>query len=187
MTGEKILVVSDTHGNIPALEAVLKWAAADKTINTAFFLGDGLQDLNRVPATGFSPEWVQVKGNNDYAPSVPEVAVFELNGHRFFLCHGHRFRLNNNYDTLFAAARNTESEAVFFGHLHIPVFEKADGLLLVNPGSVGWPRNNTGASFAVINCKPQELLNVEFWSIDDHGKIFEFFPLSSLSKNMNHR
>jgi putative phosphoesterase len=173
MTGQRILVLSDTHGNIPALEAVLKWAAGQEsgyTFNTAVFLGDGIQDLHRTTAA-FSPEWIKVKGNNDYAPSVPETDVFDFCGHRFFVCHGHRHSLYNGYDKLSAAARGAGAGAALFGHTHVPFLENTDGLLLVNPGSIGNPRNGSAAGFAVINCIPEKPFDVEFWSIDLQRKI----------------
>ena len=197
--GKKILVISDTHGDIPALEAILKWvngytsSTADSvtdgyneglkpvnTIGTAVFLGDGLRDLNRVahtPTADFSPEWIKIRGNNDYAPSVPETAVFESCGHRFFLCHGHRQNLYHGYNSLITAARNAEAKAALFGHIHVPVLYKtADNLLLINPGSVGRPRNEYGATFAVINCIPEKPLDVEFWRIDPRGEIGLIHP-----------
>jgi putative phosphoesterase len=173
MTGQRILVLSDTHENIPALEAVLKWAESPEsgyTFDAAVFLGDGIQDLYRTKA-GFSPEWIIVKGNNDYEPSLPEAAVLDACGHRLFLCHGHRYSLYNGYGKLAAAARGAEAEAALFGHSHVPFLENMDGLLLINPGSVGRPRSSAGACFAVINCIPEKPLDVEFWSIDPQRKI----------------
>jgi putative phosphoesterase len=166
-------VLSDTHGNIPALEAVLKWAAgpeSEDTFDAAVFLGDGIQDLQRA-ATVFSPEWIKVKGNNDYEPTVPEAAVLDGPGHRFFLCHGHRYSLYNGYGKLIAAARNAEAEAVLFGHIHVPFLENKHGLLLISPGSIGRPRSSAGACFAVINCIPEKPLDVEFWNIDSQRMI----------------
>jgi putative phosphoesterase len=175
MTGKRLLVLSDTHGNIPALEAVLDWAfgkGGAGTIDTAVFLGDGLQDLHYVTRR-FSAEWIKVKGNNDYAPSVPEAAVFDFCGHRFFLCHGHRYNLYNGYNTLAAAARNAEAEAALFGHTHVPHLETAGGLLLINPGSIGRPRSSIGATFAVIGCAPGKPLDVQFRSVGPQGGISE--------------
>ena len=178
MARQKLLVISDTHGNIPALEAVLIWAGSrqsDDKINTAVFLGDGLQDLDRAKHR-FSLKWIQVRGNNDYAPSVPDATVFEFCGRRLFLCHGHRYRLYDGFDTLIAVARNNEADIALFGHLHVPVFETVGGLQLVNPGSVGWPRSKAGATFAVIDFMPEKPLEVEFWNIGDQGEILEFSP-----------
>jgi putative phosphoesterase len=97
---------------------------------------------------------------------VPESAVLDFCDHRFFLCHGHRYSLYRDYDTLIAAARNNGADAALFGHTHVPSLDNENGLLLINPGSVGRPRSNAGATFAVIECLPETPLKVEFFGID---------------------
>ena len=188
MDGQKLLVLSDTHGNVSALKAVLNWAksmlpgglqsggatgaAISGAISAAVFLGDGVQDLRPAAvAADFFCEWKLVRGNNDFEFSMPETAVLDFGGHRFFLCHGHRYSLYNGYYTLAAAARNMEADAALFGHTHVPCLKSADDLLLINPGSIGSPRSRIGASFAVIECTPGKPLEVEFWGIELRGKI----------------
>jgi putative phosphoesterase len=173
MESQRLLVLSDTHGNSPFLEAVLRWAGND-TFDAAVFLGDGIDDLRRAAArTGFSGEWHMVRGNNDYTSSVPEAAVVNCGGRRFFLCHGHRYALYSGNDRLIAAARKMEADVALFGHIHVPSIENEQGLLLVNPGSIGRPRSNIGSTFAVIDCPPGKPLNVRFWRIDPPGTIVE--------------
>jgi predicted phosphodiesterase len=46
-----------------------------------------------------------------------------------------------------------------------------NGLLLINPGSVGRPRSKIGASFAVIECTAGETPNAQFMGIGENGKI----------------
>ena len=173
MESQRLLVLSDTHGNSPFLEAVLRWACND-TFEAAVFLGDGIEDLRRAAAlTGFACEWKMVRGNNDYAISVPEAAVVDCGGHRFFLCHGHRYTLYNGNERLITAARKMEADVALFGHTHVPSLENASGLLLVNPGSIGRPRSNIGSTFAVINCPPGKPLDVQFLQIDHTRTIRE--------------
>ena len=178
MDGQKLLVLSDTHGNISALKAVLNWAKDHTPPNGAItavaFLGDGISNLRTAAdATGFFSDWKLVKGNNDQGLSIPEAAVFDFSGHRFFLCHGHRYALYNGYHTLIAAARNADADVALFGHTHVPSLTREKGLLLVNPGSVGSPRSRLGATFAVIECSPGESPEVKFHSIGSRGEIRE--------------
>ena len=172
---QRLLVLSDTHGNICALETVLNWAKAYSQsggINTAVFLGDGISDIKRVVAsTGFLCEWKMVRGNNDFEHSLPLSDVLDFGGHKLFLCHGHRYSIYNGYYPLVESARNLNAEAVLFGHTHVPCHEKDDNILLINPGSVGRPRSRTGATFAVIGCEPGKPLEAEFWGIADKGKV----------------
>jgi putative phosphoesterase len=176
MDTKKLLVLSDTHGYLPALRAVLNWAKDSippkDTICAAAFLGDGVYDLNRtVEASGFYGEWKLVRGNNDYEPTIPETAVFNFVDHRFYMCHGHRHGLYGGYQSLIAAGRNNDADIVLFGHTHVPLYKSMNGLLLINPGSVGRPRSRTGASFAVIECVTGEMPDVQFWGVAEDGKI----------------
>jgi hypothetical protein len=177
MDGQRLLVLADTHGNVRALEAVLNWAVnrpVSSVINIALFLGDGTEDLSRAAnTTGFCCEWKLVRGNNDFDSNLQDNAVFDSSGHRFFLCHGHRYALYNGYYSLMAAASKNEASVVLFGHTHVPYYKKANGLLLVNPGSVGRPRSRIGATFAVIECEQGKPLNVNFWGIGAKGEILE--------------
>ena len=176
MSGKKILVLSDTHGGITSLTTVLSWAnerlPPNDTIVAAAFLGDGISDLSyATDATGFSCNWKIVRGNNDYEHSVPGTEVFDFCGYRFFMTHGHRYNLYSSYHGLIYAARENNADIVLFGHTHVPYCKNADGLLLVNPGSVSSARSRIGESFAVLECIEGKPLNAEFWGIDRRGKI----------------
>ena len=168
---KRILVASDTHGSIASLTAVLIWAN-DVAPNAAVFLGDGLGDLEKATAyAGFSCPWQKVRGNNDFGFPYHEAVVFDFEEHRFFLCHGHRYGLYSGMDTLVAAAHNNGANVALFGHTHIPFFDEVNGVLLLNPGSVGSPRSHAGATFAIIECLPGEPPKPEFWGIDSTGMI----------------
>jgi len=177
MDGKKLLAFSDTHGSITTLTAVFNWAKdrlpPNDTISCVVFLGDGISDLGRAAeASGFFCDWKVVCGNNDYrTSSAPEAAVFDFCDYRFFICHGHRHSLYGGFHSLVGAARGSQANVVLYGHTHIPSFKNIDGILFVNPGSLGRPRSKAGSSFAVIECMPNGQLTVEFWGIGDKGKI----------------
>jgi len=164
----KILVLSDIHGNMPAIAAVLKWAAGELAdSDMAVFLGDGLRELSFAQKqTGLSFEWKKVRGNNDDSPFAPETDVFDFGGHRFFICHGYRHALYNGLDKLAASALKAGADAALFGHTHVPCLENVNGLLLVNPGGIGRARSSAGETFALIECIPEKPLMVRFWGID---------------------
>ncbi|MCL2065860.1 MAG: metallophosphoesterase [Treponema sp.] len=177
MDGQKLLALSDTHGDIYALKAVFEWAQnrkQDERITATAFLGDGALDLQRAAAaTGFFCNWKLVRGNNDYDSDLPDTAVFDFGGHRFFLCHGHRHALYNGYHAIIAAARKSEADAALFGHAHVPYHKTVNGITLINPGSIGMPRSRAGSTFAVIDCAARKPLEVVFWEIGSTGKIRE--------------
>jgi len=165
--GKKLLVLSDIHGDIPAIVAVLKWAAGElEDSDMAVFLGDGLRELSFAQQQAALPcEWKKVRGNNDDAPTTPESEVFDFGGHRFYLCHGHRHAVYNGFDKLATSARKTGANAVLFGHIHVPWLENMNELLLVCPGSIARARSNAGETFAIIDCVPERPLAVHFWGI----------------------
>jgi len=177
MDSRKLLVLSDTHGSVHALKAVLDWAKnripPNDTILGAAFLGDGIADVQYVAkATGFFCDWKLVSGNNDFGHSTPEAAVFDFAGNRFFMCHGHSHSLYGGYHTLVAAAASADANVALFGHSHVPFQKVEGGVLLVNPGSVGRPRSRIGATFAVIKCAEGERPEAEFFGIGAHGGIY---------------
>lgn len=170
---KRLLALSDSHGHIAPLHTVLRWVNDNCAIDTAVFLGDGIHDLRRAAPGDFSCAWEMVRGNNDYDSSAPEAACLDFGGHRFFLCHGHRYALYRNYDTLIAAARNMNADAALFGHIHVPILENTGELLLINPGSISRPRSRIGATFAIINCLPEMPPDVHFWGVSSQGHIGE--------------
>jgi putative phosphoesterase len=176
MEGNKLLVLSDTHGSVAALKNVFNWAKdhtpPNDTICCAAFLGDGISDLQyAADAAGFFCEWKVVCGNNDYGYLVPGTLVMDFCDHRFFMCHGHRHSLYGDYHTLLAAAHDAGADVAMFGHSHVPFIKNMNGILLVNPGSVGRPRTRAGATFAVIECTQDGLLETEFYGIGTYGSI----------------
>ncbi|MCL2214962.1 MAG: YfcE family phosphodiesterase [Treponema sp.] len=176
MAGKKLLVLSDSHGSVSALKNVFSWAnnfiPPDGTICTCAFLGDGLSDLQKAAeAAGFYCDWKLVRGNNDYDYQMPETAVFDFSGHRFLLCHGHKYSLYGGHYLLTAAAKSNHADAVLFGHVHVPYNRIVEGILLVCPGSVARPRSKAGATFAVIDCIEGEPLVTEFYGINEKGSI----------------
>ena len=178
MDGKKLLVLSDTHGCIQTLKAVLSWAKdripPNGTICAAAFLGDGLSDLRTAAdATGFFCDWNVISGNNDHDYALPEAAVFDFCENRFFICHGHRHSLYGGYHTLVTAARSADANMALFGHTHVPYHKTVNGVQLINPGSVGRPRSRIGSTFAVIECIEGKLPKPEFWGIGERGKIYK--------------
>ena len=121
-------MLSDTHGNVPALTAVFNWAQDSLQsggIDAAVFLGDGIADLGRASnAAGFCCEWKIIRGNNDFGASalVPETDIFDFGGYRFFLCHGHHHSIYSGYYALIRAACKTKANVVLFGHAHTPFY-----------------------------------------------------------------
>ncbi len=166
MKNPALLIMSDTHRNRSALRAVLKWAKKHNT--DTVFLGDGIDDVSQVTREiGFSLPITFVSGNGDAVDHVPYVKTLEFAGHTFFITHGHQFRVSEGLDVLVTAAKSAGADAALYGHTHIPFWEEIEGMLILNPGSVGAPRSSAGACFALIECPPNEWFKISYWSIRD--------------------
>lgn len=169
MKTTSILVLSDTHGDTAALAVVFQWAKK-QAIGTLAFLGDGGEDLPLVAQrTDFWPIWKIVRGNGDHDHRIPISATLEVGTRRFFLCHGHQHGVLEGLDTLVASAKAGQAQGALFGHTHRPYFEEIEGLLVLNPGSLGKPRGPLGPSFATVEVPedPTQWFSVQFWSLQD--------------------
>ena len=173
-----ILVISDSHGNMPALKAVLGWACKASTeqklkFDSAIFLGDGADDLAPASAqTGFDVPWYIVRGNVDTNFSLPGFLVLETFQRRLFLAHGNIHGVNEGVRAIAAAAESAGAEAALFGHTHTPHCSMQNGIFLLNPGSIGRSRSDAGPTFAVLECPDSAPLRARFFHlVRKDGKI----------------
>lgn len=132
------LAVSDTHGNRLALEKIAKQFAKLPYI---FHLGDYSSDAKwlkqRLPNTNV----IGVRGNCDWSSAYETYEEVWIGGQRLILAHGHTLGVKYNYDQALWYAQEHDANAILFGHTHIPLIERSEGILLLNPGSAGEPRD----------------------------------------------
>ena len=61
-------------------------------------------------------------------------------------------------------------DLLMYGHTHVPVLKKSDGVYYINPGSIAFPKNGYPASYAVMDGGHIELRrlddDVPFMAID---------------------
>lgn len=186
----KILILSDIHGNLAALEAIPEKA------DMVFCLGD---IVNYGPYPKVCIERVKeltdkvVRGNHDNAigkdmdcgcsvkykelsdagkiftkaalnenekgflGNLPLTIKTELGGKKFLFSHGspsgniYKYLRPDVSDTeLENELKDVDADFVFIGHTHLPMVRKINGITVVNPGSVGQPRDGIPmASYAV--------------------------------------
>jgi putative phosphoesterase len=121
-----IAVVSDTHGLLRP-EVFKHLNGIDRIIHAGDIgapnVLEKLQALAPVDA---------VRGNNDkgsWAEAIPETLFLEIRGHHIHVLHD-----LNQIDLSPSAAGMS---VVISGHSHKPVVEEHDGVLFINPGSLG--------------------------------------------------
>lgn len=167
----KILVFSDSHGMFGNMKrAAMLHSDAEVIIH----LGDGASDTEQLKKECPDVVFFQVKGNCDFfslnadTKKLGYVNTFELNGFKFFICHGHTLNVKSTLDPLIDASCRSDADVAIFGHTHnmyeryIPSEELPDrrenGLYLFNPGSISYPNYGYKASYGIIELKQPYIL-----------------------------
>ena len=127
------LVLSDTHGNRSAIDAVL---GQNRNVEYIFHLGDNIADARYIDQNA-NAKVICVKGNCDAGDAGNTEDEIVLAGQKILLTHGHFYKVKYSYDRLFYHAKECGATAALFGHTHRQYCEYEDSLWLVNPGSAG--------------------------------------------------
>ncbi len=144
----RVGVFSDSHGDRRALKDALKKAGP---LDAACFLGDYSWDAAVLIDEGI-PACV-VRGNNDFGSDAPDDATLSLGGVSVYCTHGHKYGVSYSLDRLYRKAREQGAAIALFGHTHRPLLDNIGGVILLNPGSVAYPRGNFAPTFALLEIK----------------------------------
>lgn len=151
----KILIISDTHGDFTNFRKVAERVAPlDLIIHLGDIEGDPyyLSDFAGCPAE-------VVAGNNDFFSSLEREKIIDIGQYRAFLTHGHRYYVNAGLENLKQHAVNLELDIAMFGHTHVPLLDMGRNVIVVNPGSLTYPRQRNRLPSYVI------------MEIDSHGEM----------------
>lgn len=129
----RILVVSDSHGDVFALRHAIE---AQPTARMMIHLGDGERDMDTLLERLGNIKVVQLKGNEDHGPLTPYHSLEIVEGKRLFCTHGNREDVKGGTGKLEKVARKEHADIALFGHTHTPKNEYDEGLYLFNPGSI---------------------------------------------------
>lgn len=146
----RIIVISDTHGNVNAIESVfLRNHDADLFIH----LGDGDRDLDTFLSANpdYTDRTVNVCGNCDFNSLSPGFVVLPLFGHKIFATHGHLFAVKNSLEIIKKTAKENDCDIILYGHTHSRCNINEDGFHILNPGSASIPRDGNKPSFGHID------------------------------------
>ncbi len=132
----KILIISDTHGRHDYLETVLEY---EKPLDLLIHLGDAQGHEDYIEVIAECPVEV-VAGNNDFYSSLPGERELKIGKYKVFLTHGHYYYVNAGTRRIRQEAEERGMDIVMFGHTHHPLIEEADGITVLNPGSIAYPR-----------------------------------------------
>lgn len=148
----KILVVSDSHGNVENTSKAVERECPD----LVFHLGDGWHDAEMLRRRHPKLALEQVAGNCDFHGGESTVRVLDLGGRRILLCHGHTLGVKSSLGVLLRTAVERGADTALFGHTHRPFMEQREGVLLLNPGSIGDYRRPTYGTLLIEDsvCRP---------------------------------
>ncbi len=106
--------------------------------------------------------------NKAYLRALPPEIRFEAGGKRFRLVHGSPRRMNEylfadrDSRSLERIAAQADADVLIFGHTHKPWVREIGGVLFVNAGSVGKPKDgDPRASWVLLTVTPGALVEVE--------------------------
>lgn len=143
----KILLVSDTHGREGALEEALEIEKPDFMCHMGDVEGseDYIREIAHCPIA-------MVAGNNDFFSDLNNEVMFELQGFKIWMTHGHYYYVSLGTERLRTEGRERGADIVLFGHTHRPYLEMDQDIILANPGSLVYPRQEKRRpSYMVLN------------------------------------
>ena len=132
----KVLIVSDTHGRNSAYLDLLEQS---EKMDMVIHCGD-VEGSEYLISESAGCKTVIVQGNNDYFSDLPREAVVKLGKYKALVTHGHPYYVNMGYDHLVREAKKRKMDMVIYGHTHRPVITEENGIKVLNPGSLAYPR-----------------------------------------------
>lgn len=134
----KILIVSDTHRKNERLKKVIE---AEAPMDMVIHLGDaeGSEVIyqNWLP---LSTRLIVMRGNNDFFSTLASEKELMIGKKKCLLTHGHYYNVSLDTEFLYKEAKARGFDIAMFGHTHRPFHESRDGITLINPGSISFPR-----------------------------------------------
>jgi len=149
----KLLIISDIHGDYDDLKKVIS-VFKEKQLDKMILVGDLLYHGPRNPLPdGHDPKAVAnllnqykdkiiaVRGNCDAEvdqmvldfPMQGDYVELYIDDHRFFITHGHLYD-ENHLPPL------NQGDVFIYGHYHVPVAKKMNGITIFNPSSLSLPK-----------------------------------------------
>ena len=142
---KRILVVSDSHGDVESMITAVHDTEPDMIIH----LGDCVRDAEELRDEFPEIPLENVPGNCDLSMEVP-TRVLLIENKKIMICHGHTYNVKASYLSLELAGAEREADAVLFGHTHRLYYARHNGMLFLNPGSIGSPGYGTPPSYAIL-------------------------------------
>ena len=131
----KVLVFSDSHGAATLTEEMLN---KEKECSLVFFLGDGIDEAEKMRDRYRDKKFILVKGNNDWYSQTDTEAYKYVEGLTLMACHGHKCNVRFSLRDLLSSAEAVRANMVLYGHTHTSGMYKdpVTGIYAINPGAL---------------------------------------------------
>lgn len=143
----KVLILSDSHNNKKNLDSIVPIIRDE--IDLIIHAGDNFRDSVYLSKNTNKPVF-SVVGNCDME-NLEEELVFEVEGHMFFLTHGHKYGVKYGLDRIVSVGMENGADIVIFGHTHIKESKKISNMEVINPGSLSLPRDGYEKSYVIMD------------------------------------
>lgn len=130
----KIAVFSDSHRHTSGMTNAVFAEKPDVIIHLGDHDTDAAELQREFPAIPI----IIVSGNCDLPPMAEPRIITRLGGKTIFAAHGHTYNVKFGYDHIINTAMTAGADILLFGHTHIPYEEERDGLIIINPGAIGY-------------------------------------------------
>lgn len=159
----RIMIVSDTHSHHENLKKAFE---TEGEIDLLIHLGDieGEEDYVRALA---DCDVQMVAGNGDFFSELEREKTFMLGKYTVFITHGHYYYVSLGVDVIVEEAISRNADIVMFGHTHRPFVETIRGVLVINPGSISYPRqDDKKATYIMMEIDNQENVKCTIKSVN---------------------
>lgn len=132
----RILIVSDTHRHNENYFRVLERVGQ---IDMVIHCGDAEGSEYILQEAAKCPLHI-VMGNNDFFSNLPKELDLEVAGKKILVTHGHYYYVSSGHELLKDEGKARGYDIIMYGHTHRPVIDRSDGMIVLNPGSLTYPR-----------------------------------------------
>jgi len=112
----------------------------------------------------------------DFLTSLPHPISINIEGSQFLICHGSPWDLNQYIYpdanlSLFDQCANGREDYIVLGHTHYSLLQTVEKTKIINPGSVGQPRNNQPGAHWVLLDMDNKSCSFHIESYDINGLV----------------
>ena len=137
----RILIISDTHSrDLAALSLPQEVGPVDALFHAGDIEGS-YEEYENICADTYHIPFYAVAGNCDYAGTLPGERILSFENASILLTHGHSYRVSLSPDELAQEAKAMGCSIAVYGHTHRPYVDMLHEVLMLNPGSISYPRS----------------------------------------------